>query len=468
MTNRLGATGIWSSTLRYGDTGEAAERAAELEGLGYSTLWIPDVGGDLFGPLGNLLGATSTATIATGILNVWMHTPDETAAEHARLTAEHGPRFMCGLGISHAPLIDRVKEPGTYAKPLATMGAYLDGLDAAATPLAPADRVIAALGPKMLELARTRTAGTHPYLVTPELTKAARGGIGPDGIVASEQGVVLETDPTTARADRPPPPGDLPRPAELRQQLEAPGLHRRRHRRRRQRPPRRRPRRVGRRVDDRRARPGAPRRRRRPRLHPGADERPEVVPDRAVAGVGAGPRMTLRLRPVPALRRAERLAARPGRRPRGAGHGRGVRPQLRGPPAAARHRHRRLDGHPRHQAGALGRRQHPRRRADGDRRRLPAPPAPRRRRRVGRPRRHRGPADAHVLRRAAGQPRRRRVGAGRPAPVPALEHPAVAVGRRPPVAGRPRRGRRRRRPRPAAAHPRPATGRGRPTRTTPG
>ena len=70
--------------LRYGDTGEAAALAAELEALGYSALWIPDVGGDVFGPLGNLLGATTTATIATGILNVWMHTPDETAAEHAR------------------------------------------------------------------------------------------------------------------------------------------------------------------------------------------------------------------------------------------------------------------------------------------------------------------------------------------------------------------------------------------------
>ena len=79
------------------------------------------------------------------------------------------------------------------------MAAYLDGLDAAVPPLAPSDRVLAALGPKMLELARLRTAGTHPYLVTPELTRAARTGIGPDGLVASEQGVVLETDPTKAR-----------------------------------------------------------------------------------------------------------------------------------------------------------------------------------------------------------------------------------------------------------------------------
>ena len=199
MTTRLGGTGIWSSQLRYGDAGEAASLAAELEGLGYSALWVPDVGGDLFTPLGNLLGATTTATIATGILNIWMHTPDEAAAGHARLVAEHGPRFLCGVGISHQPFIDHVKEAGTYRKPVATMAAYLDGLDAAATPLAAEDRVIAALGPKMLELARTRSAGTHPYLVTPELTKAARVGIGPDGLVASEQGVVLETDPTTAR-----------------------------------------------------------------------------------------------------------------------------------------------------------------------------------------------------------------------------------------------------------------------------
>ncbi len=199
-SKRLSGTGIWSGNLRYGDADQAAALATELEGLGYSALWIPDVGGDVFTPLGNLLRATTSATIATGILNVWMHTPQETAAEHARLTAEHGNRFLCGLGISHRPLIDHVNEPGTYAKPIQTMSTYLDGLDAAPTPLAAADRVIAALGPKMLELARTRTAGTHPYLVTPELTKAARDGVGPDGLVASEQGVVLESDPTAARA----------------------------------------------------------------------------------------------------------------------------------------------------------------------------------------------------------------------------------------------------------------------------
>jgi probable F420-dependent oxidoreductase len=200
MTKRLTGTGIWSSTLRYGDPGEAAALAAELEELGYSALWFPDIGGDVFGPLGNLLGATATATVATGILNVWMHTPEETAAQHAALTAKHGLRFLCGIGISHRPLIDNVKSAGTYQKPIEKMAAFLDGLDAAEPPLAPADRVIAALGPKMLELARTRSAGTHPYLVTPELTEAARAGVGPDGLVACEQGVVLDTDPSSARA----------------------------------------------------------------------------------------------------------------------------------------------------------------------------------------------------------------------------------------------------------------------------
>lgn len=199
MTKRLDGTGIWSGQLRYGDAAEAAAWASELEELGYSALWIGDVGGDLFASSENLLGATTTATVATGILNVWLRTPEEAASEHARLVGEHGPRFLCGIGVSHRPLIDRVAEPGTYQKPLATMTEYLDGLDAASTPLAVEDRLMAALGPKMLELARARTAGTHPYLVTPELTHSAREGVGPDRLVASEQGVVLETDPAKAR-----------------------------------------------------------------------------------------------------------------------------------------------------------------------------------------------------------------------------------------------------------------------------
>ena len=164
MTTRLSGTGIWSSTFRYGDVVAAAEQATELEGLGYTALWIPDVGGDLFGPLANLLGATSTATVATGILNVWMHTPEETAAQHAALTAEHGPRFLCGIGISHRPLIDHFNPPGTYQKPIETMTDYLDGLDAAEVPLAKADR---GAGGARAEDARARPYSYGRYASVP-------------------------------------------------------------------------------------------------------------------------------------------------------------------------------------------------------------------------------------------------------------------------------------------------------------
>lgn len=195
---RLDGTGIWSSGLRYGDAAQAADAAAELDGLGYSALWIPDVGGDLFAAVRNLLAGTTTATVATGILNLWMHEADETAAQHAALTEAHGDRFLVGIGVSHAPLID-MAEAGKYRKPLTKMREYLDGLDAAATPLAPRERVLAALGPKMLELAKDRTAGVHPYLVTPDHTAVARDAVGPDRLVAPEQAVVLSSDPTRAR-----------------------------------------------------------------------------------------------------------------------------------------------------------------------------------------------------------------------------------------------------------------------------
>ena len=194
-----GGTGIWSGTLRYGDPGAAAAAAAELESLGYSALWIPDIGGDVFAAIENLLKPTSSVVVATGILNLWMHTPAETAAHHARLTTTFGPRVLVGIGVSHAPLIDR-DEAGRYARPLARMREFLDGLDDAPQPLAADARVLAALGPKMLDLARARTSGSHPYLVTPDHTAVAREALGTGKYVAPEQAVVLETDPATARA----------------------------------------------------------------------------------------------------------------------------------------------------------------------------------------------------------------------------------------------------------------------------
>jgi probable F420-dependent oxidoreductase len=197
MTEITG-TGIWSASLRYGDPAEVGEAAAELEELGYSALWIPDVGGEVFEAVERLMAATKTATIATGILNLWMHAAEETADAHARLTAAYGDRFLVGIGVSHAALID-AGEPGRYRKPLAAMAAFLDGLDAAPKPLAPSKRVLAALGPKMLELARSRSGGVHPYNVTPEHTALAREALGPFGLVLPEQAVALTTDPDRAR-----------------------------------------------------------------------------------------------------------------------------------------------------------------------------------------------------------------------------------------------------------------------------
>ncbi len=196
--DRLQGTGIWAGQLRYGDQSQIAEAAAELDQLGYSALWIPDVGGDVFGSVELLMSATKRAVVATGILNLWMHTPEESAQAHARLTAAHGDRFLMGIGVSHQLLIDST-ESGRYRQPLAAMRAFLDGLDSADPPLDRSKRVLAALGPKMLELARTRAAGAHPYNVTPEHTAQARQALGPDALVLPEQAVALTTDPERGR-----------------------------------------------------------------------------------------------------------------------------------------------------------------------------------------------------------------------------------------------------------------------------
>src|SRR3954471_17585389 len=193
---RLAGVGIWSPELRYHeDEGAIRDAAAELEELGYAGLWIPGGrGGPVFDACGVLLRATREVTVATGILNVWMHDPEEAAAERAQLDDAYEGRFLLGLGISHAPLIER------YEKPLATRRGYLDSLDAAAPAVPKEERVLAALGPKMLELARDRTAGAHPYLVTTEHTHRAREILGGGPLLAPELGVILEDDERRARS----------------------------------------------------------------------------------------------------------------------------------------------------------------------------------------------------------------------------------------------------------------------------
>src|SRR3954466_4027722 len=116
MTYSLSGTGVWNASLRYGDPKASAEAAAELESLGYTAMWVPDVGGDLFPAIENLLAATTTATVASGILNLWMHSPATAAAEYTRLVAAHGRRFLVGIGVSHSALINQA-EAQKYSRP---------------------------------------------------------------------------------------------------------------------------------------------------------------------------------------------------------------------------------------------------------------------------------------------------------------------------------------------------------------
>jgi probable F420-dependent oxidoreductase len=195
----LSGVGVWSSQLRYGNADEAGEAATELEELGFTALWIPDVGGPVLDSVAHLLSSTKHTVIATGILNLWMHEPSDVAARYASLTEAHGERFLLGIGCSHAPLIDS-QEPGRYRKPLAATAAFLDGLDAADQPVPAENRVLAALGPKMLELSATRARGAHPYLVTPDHTRQAREVLGEGPLLLPEQAVLLTDNRDAARA----------------------------------------------------------------------------------------------------------------------------------------------------------------------------------------------------------------------------------------------------------------------------
>jgi probable F420-dependent oxidoreductase len=199
MAVDLGRVGIWSRELRYSpDRGATAAAAAELEGLGYGAIFIPDAGGDVLGAVGHLLAATRRIPFATGVLNIWMHDPAEVASRRASLVARFGPRLMLGLGSSHAPLVESVLGV-PYARPYAKMTEYLDALDTADPPVPAQMRMLAALGPRMLSLARTRAAAAHPYLVPPEHTATARQALGPGLTLAPEQAVVFGADPRAAR-----------------------------------------------------------------------------------------------------------------------------------------------------------------------------------------------------------------------------------------------------------------------------
>ena len=199
----IGRYGLWTFQLDLVPAGRAQEVAAEIEGLGFGALWVPEaVGREAFTSAGLLLAGTSTMTVATGIASIWARDPMAASAAHRTLSEAYPGRFLLGLGVSHQPMVDHVRGHH-YDKPYSAMVDYLDRMDAAvfmaAQPTVPPRRVLAALGPKMLRLAAERAAGAHPYFVPPEHTAMAREALGPEPLLAVEQAVVLEADPSTAR-----------------------------------------------------------------------------------------------------------------------------------------------------------------------------------------------------------------------------------------------------------------------------
>jgi len=203
MNDDLGRIGIWTFALDAQPTAVAQDMAAEIEALGYGAIWVPEaVGRD---PMVNaflLASATERITIATGIASIYARGPMTMTSGWKAVSEAFPGRFLLGLGVSHQPAVEGMRNQ-TYGPPLATMRAYLDAMDAAlylaAAPTVEPQRCLAALGPKMLELAATRTRGAHPYYVPPEHTAVAREVMGPDALLAPEQKVILETDATKAR-----------------------------------------------------------------------------------------------------------------------------------------------------------------------------------------------------------------------------------------------------------------------------
>ncbi|HEY3867931.1 MAG TPA: LLM class F420-dependent oxidoreductase [Actinocrinis sp.] len=187
MIDGLGRVGIWRS-----EAGLSGALAAQLERLGYRTVWIgASPGGDL-AIVEELLDATSELKVATGIVNIWKDAAPGIAAAYHRIEARHPGRFILGVGVGHS------ENTAAYARPFEALVDYLDVLDAEGVPAE--RRLLAALGPKVLKLAAERTAGAHPYLTTPEHTRRAREIVGAGVLLAPEQKVVVDADPDRARA----------------------------------------------------------------------------------------------------------------------------------------------------------------------------------------------------------------------------------------------------------------------------
>src|SRR5689334_20117517 len=194
--------GVWAATDAFA-AADAAAFARRLESWGYGALWTPEaMGREVFTACGWLLSNTSRLVIASGIANIYARDAMSTAAAQKGLNEQSNGRFLLGLGVSHVPLVQDLRKH-EYGKPVATMRAYLQAMaEARYHSVEPRTRpltVLAALGPKMLELSAQLADGAHPYNVTPAHTREARSILGKDKVLCVEQAVVLETDPATAR-----------------------------------------------------------------------------------------------------------------------------------------------------------------------------------------------------------------------------------------------------------------------------
>lgn len=197
IRKRIGKVGVWSRSPYFYEAQQATDLAKEAEDLGFGSLWIPGFdGGHVFDRCRMAMEATSTLTIATGVVNIWRHEPKDVAETVAKMRADNGDRFLLGMGSSHRFLVG----PEEYDKvsPMKKMRNYLADLDDAGLP--ESHRVLGALGPKMLALGAERTAGAHPTFIPPEFTGATREIIGEDALLMPEVTVILDDNPETARA----------------------------------------------------------------------------------------------------------------------------------------------------------------------------------------------------------------------------------------------------------------------------
>lgn len=202
-----GKVGIWTWTLDQQPASLVRDTAAEIEELGYGTLWFGEgFGRDTVSQAWLTLSATTRLKVAAGIANIAFRDPISMAAAERALNEAHPGRYLLGLGghrVDDQPIQADGYSIPSPGRALATMTAYLTAMDAvplnSPAPAVPPRRVLAALGPKMLTLAAERTLGAHPYFVPVEHTRRAREIMGPDAFLAVEQAVILDSDVTRAR-----------------------------------------------------------------------------------------------------------------------------------------------------------------------------------------------------------------------------------------------------------------------------